>query len=94
MSGDVAGSLDYFSNWKTRWVKVELDINPDDRKCDDCIDKAVGVAVTEVDTSWSGVVIVAVREIYACELLSLYWTFSLHKVSPNNFFCTVDQSRL
>ena len=32
-------------------MKVELDINPDDRKCDDCIDKAAGVAVAEVDTS-------------------------------------------
>ena len=32
-------------------MKVELDVNPDDRKCDDCIDKAGGVAVTEVDTS-------------------------------------------
>ena len=51
MSGGVAGSLDYFSNWKTLLLKVELDINPDDRKCDDCIGKAAGVAVAEVDTS-------------------------------------------
>ena len=74
-------------------MKVELDVNPDDRTCDDCIDKAAGVAVAEVDTFWSGVVIVAVREIYACELLGLYWTFSLHKVSPINVFCAVDESR-
>ena len=51
IDGGVAGTLDYFSNWKTRWVKVELDINPDDRTCDDCIDKAGGVAVAEVDTA-------------------------------------------
>ena len=25
--------------------------NPDDRKCDGCIDKAAGVAFSEVDTS-------------------------------------------
>ena len=84
----------FFRIQNTRLLKVELDVNPDDKKCDDCIDKAAGVAVAEVDTSWSGVVIVAVREIYARELLGLYWTFSLHKVSPNNFFCAVEQSQL
>ena len=47
MNGGVAGSLDFY----TRLLKVELDVNPDDRKCDDCIDKAAGVAVAEVDTS-------------------------------------------
>ena len=51
MDGGVARSLNYFSKWKTQLLKVELDINSDDRKCDDCIGKAAGVAVAEVDTS-------------------------------------------
>ena len=41
----------FFRIQNTRLLKVESDISPDDRKCDDCIDKAAGVAVTEVDTS-------------------------------------------
>ena len=32
-------------------LKSELEINPDDRECKDCIDKAAGVAVAEVDAS-------------------------------------------
>ena len=63
MGEGVARSLDFFFRIQnTRLLKVELDISPDDRKCDDCIDKAAGVAVAEVDTSLSGVVIVAIRE--------------------------------
>ena len=51
MDGCEARNLIYFSNSKTQLLKVELDVNPDDRKCDDCIDKAAGVAGAEVDTS-------------------------------------------
>ena len=51
MDGGVAKCLDFFFRIeKARLQKVELDVNPDDRKCDDCIDKAAGVAVAEVDT--------------------------------------------
>ena len=80
------GLFFFFLNWKTRLLKVVLDISPYDKNCDDCIHKAAGVAVAEVDTPWFGVVMVAVREIYARELLGLYWTISPHKVSPINFF--------
>ena len=51
MDGGVARSFDFFRIEKARLSKVELDINPDDRKCDDWIDKVAGVVVAEVDTS-------------------------------------------
>ena len=51
MNGGVARSLDFFSNSKDTVIKSWVGYNPDDRKCDDCIDKTAGVAVTEVDTS-------------------------------------------
>ena len=51
MDGGVARSFDFFRIENTRLLKVEVDINPDDRKCDNCIGKAAGVAVAEVDIS-------------------------------------------
>ena len=51
MDGGVARSLNYFSKWQAQLLKIELDVNLDDRKCDDCIDKAEEEVVAEVDTS-------------------------------------------
>ena len=51
MDAGVATSFDFFRIEKTWFLIVELDIHPDDGKCDDCIGKAAGVAVAEVDTS-------------------------------------------
>ena len=50
MDGGVARCFDFFRIEKSRLQEVELDVNPDDRKCDDCIDKAAGAAVADVDT--------------------------------------------
>lgn len=41
----------FFLNKKTQLLKVEFDVNPYNRKCDVCINKATGIAFVKLDTS-------------------------------------------
>ena len=41
----------FFLYSKTQLLKVKFDVNPYNRKCDVCIDKATGIAFVELDTS-------------------------------------------
>lgn len=65
---------DYFSNLNVQLLKVEFNINPEDMKCEDCMDRALvtvnatleASSSTEIDSGLGAVC--GLTERYVCSL--------------------------